>query len=159
MDSFDRKILDIVQRDCQVKAEAIAEAVGLSASAVQRRLRQLRSDKVITQEIAVVDRKAVGQGMTFIAGLEIERENYDALARFRQWAAKQDNIQQLYYVTGQVDLVAIIVARDVTEYDEITAQIMRENAQIRRISTNVVLKDVKVGLFVPVETGGRRQVG
>ena len=48
MDSFDRKILALVQRDCQLKAEAIAEEVGLSTSAVQRRLRQLRTDKVIT---------------------------------------------------------------------------------------------------------------
>lgn len=154
MDSFDRKILALVQRDCQLKAEAIAEEVGLSTSAVQRRLRQLRSDKVITAEIAVVDRQSVGQSMTFITGLEIERENYDALARLRQWAARQDNIQQLYYVTGSVDLIAVITARDVAEYDDIAAQIMRENSQIKRMSTNVVLKEVKVGLYVPVAEDG-----
>ncbi len=154
MDSFDRKILALVQRDCQLKAEAIAEEVGLSTSAVQRRLRQLRTEKVITAEIAVVDRQSVGQSMTFITGLEIERENYDALARLRQWAARQDNIQQLYYVTGSVDLIAVITARDVAEYDDIAAQIMRENSQIKRMSTNVVLKEVKVGLYVPVAEDG-----
>lgn len=150
MDTLDRKILRIVQRNCQLKAETIAEEVGLSASAVQRRLRQLRQDRVITSEIAVVDMKQVGGGMTFIAGLEIERENYDALQRLRLWAAQNDNIQQLFYVTGSVDLVAIITARDVAEYDEIAARIMRENSQIRRINTNVVLKSIKTGLFVPV---------
>nr|WP_281417234.1 Lrp/AsnC ligand binding domain-containing protein [Gemmobacter fulvus] len=92
--------------------------------------------------------------MTFITGLEIERENYDALARLRQWAARQDNIQQLYYVTGSVDLIAVITARDVAEYDDIAAQIMRENSQIKRMSTNVVLKEVKVGLYVPVAEDG-----
>ena len=150
MDNLDRKILRIVQRNCQLKAEAIAEEVGLSASAVQRRLRQLRQDRVITSEIAVVDMKEVGGGMTFIAGLEIERDNYDTLQRMRNWAARNDNIQQLFYVTGSVDLIAIITARDVTEYDDIAAQIMRENSQVRRINTNVVLKSIKSGLFVPV---------
>ena len=38
LDQFDRNILDIVQRDCQMKAEAVGEMIGLSASAVQRRL-------------------------------------------------------------------------------------------------------------------------
>jgi len=150
MDNLDRKILRIVQRNCQLKAEAIAEEVGLSASAVQRRLRQLRQDRVITSEIAVVDMKQIGGGMTFIAGLEIERENYDALQRLRLWAGQDDSIQQLFYVTGSVDLIAIITARDVAEYDEIAARIMRENSQIRRINTNVVLKSIKSGLFVPV---------
>ncbi|TIO39371.1 MAG: Lrp/AsnC family transcriptional regulator, partial [Mesorhizobium sp.] len=35
-------------------------------------------------------------------------------------------------------------------YDEITAQIMSQNPQIKRMHTNVVLKDIKTGMFVPV---------
>lgn len=150
IDDFDRKILGLVQIDCQMKAEAIGDLVGLSASAVQRRLKRMRETGIITAEIAVVDRKAVGNPMTFIAGMEIERENYDALSKFRLWLAKQEHIQQVYYVTGSVDLVAIITARDVEQYDEITANLMSENPQIKRIHTNVVLKDVKLGMFVPV---------
>jgi Lrp/AsnC family leucine-responsive transcriptional regulator len=152
LDQFDRQILDIAQRNCQLKAEAIGDMVGLSASAVQRRLKRMREEGIISAEIAVVDRKAIGNSMTFIAGMEIERENYDALQKFQTWAQKQDHIQQVYYVTGSVDLVAIITAQDVSQYDEITAQIMSQNPQIKRIHTNVVLKDVKLGMFVPVIT-------
>ena len=90
IDDFDRKILGLVQVDCQMKAEAIGDLVGLSASAVQRRLKRMRETGIITAEIAVVDRKAVGNPMTFIAGMEIERENYDALSKFRMWLAKQE---------------------------------------------------------------------
>lgn len=148
MDEFDAKILAIVQRDCTCKAEAIAHQIGLSASAVQRRLRALRAAGVIRAEVALVEAKALGQAMTFIAGMEIERENYDALERLRTWAAADDQIQQLYYVTGGVDLVAVILARDVEHYDAITARLMRDNPLIRRITTNVVLKPLKSGLYV-----------
>ena len=150
IDHFDRKILGIIQIDCQMKAEAIGDLVGLSASAVQRRLKRMRESGIITAEIALVERKAAGNPMTFIAGMEIERENYDALSKFRLWLTKQEHIQQVYYVTGSVDLVAIITARDVEQYDEITANLMSENPQIKRIHTNVVLKDVKLGMFVPI---------
>jgi DNA-binding Lrp family transcriptional regulator len=91
--------------------------------------------------------------MVFIVGMEIERDNYDALAKFRLWAEKQDHIQQVYYVTGAVDLIAIVTARDVEHYDDIAAVIMAENPQIRRMHTNVVLRDVKLGLFVPLANG------
>ncbi|MGO8470145.1 Lrp/AsnC ligand binding domain-containing protein, partial [Rhizobium leguminosarum] len=63
---------------------------------------------------------------------------YDALAKFRLWAEKQDHIQQFYYVTGAVDLIAIVTARDVEHYDDIAALIMADNPQIRRMHTNVV---------------------
>ncbi|HBF30229.1 Lrp/AsnC family transcriptional regulator [Rhizobium sp.] len=150
LDRFDRQIIDIIQRNCQIKAEAIAEEIGLSASAVQRRLKRLREDCIIKAEVAIVDRKATGHPMVFIVGMEIERDNYDALARFRTWADKQDHIQQVYYVTGQVDLIAIVTARDVEHYDDIAAVLMAENPQIRRMHTNVVLRDVKLSLFVPM---------
>lgn len=151
LDQFDKDILKIVQNDCQLKAEAIADMVGLSTSAVQRRLKRMRHSGVILNEIAVIDRKSVGGGMTFIAGMEIERENYEALSKFRLWADQQQHIQQVYYVTGAVDLIVIITALDVGQYDDITAHIMSENPQIKRIHTNVVLKDLKVGLFFPIE--------
>ena len=42
LDDFDRRILDLVQRDNRLTIEAIGERVGLSATAVQRRLKRLR---------------------------------------------------------------------------------------------------------------------
>ena len=110
----------------------------------------MRETGVITAEIALVDRKVAGVSMTFIAGMEIERENYNALSKFRIWLSRQEHIQQVYYVTGSVDLIAIITARDVGQYDEISAKLMSENHQIKRIHTNVVLQDIKVGMFVPI---------
>lgn len=153
MDQFDRKILAMVQQDCTLKAEAIAGRVGLSPSAVQRRLRALRGAGVIRAEVALVDPRAMGGMMTFIAGLEIERENYTALQRLRDWAAGSDRIQQLYYVTGGFDLVAIILAHDVEDYDALTAALMRDNPMVRRVTTNVVLRTEKAGLSVPVGGG------
>ena len=150
IDEYDRKILSMVQLNCQMKAEAIGERVGLSASAVQRRLKRMRDTGIITAEVALVDRKIAGNPMTFITGMEIERDNYDALSRFRAWLGKQDHIQQVYYVTGAVDLIAVITARDVGHYDEIAATLMSENPQIKRMHTNVVLKEMKLGMFVPI---------
>ncbi len=151
LDDLDRRILDIVQRDCQVKAEAIAAQVGLSASAVQRRLKRLRALRIIRAEVAVLDRKAVSSGITLVAGLEIERDNYRALAGFREWAARDEAVQQVYYVTGQVDLIAIVMARDLADYDAFCARLMADNPMIRRINTHVVIDALKVGLQVPLD--------
>jgi DNA-binding Lrp family transcriptional regulator len=151
LDSFDQKILTLMQRDCSVKAETIAELVGLSTSAVQKRLKRLRAEKVIAAEVAIVDRAAVGRPMTFVAAMEIERDNYETVARFREWARQVDEIQQIYYVTGAADLITIITAKDVEAYDRLTAQVMEHNPMIRRITTNVVLNTLKTGLFVPIE--------
>lgn len=155
LDSFDQKILTIMQRDCSIKAEVIAEAIGLSASAVQKRLKRLRAEKIITAEVAVLDRALVGRPMSFVAAMEIERDNYDTVNRFREWAKQIDAIQQIYYVTGAADLIVIITAQDVEAYDRLTARVMENNPMIRRITTNVVLNTLKTSLFIPVEGDGQ----
>ncbi len=42
LDELDRKILARYQRDTRTPAQAIGSAVGLSAAAVQRRLKRMR---------------------------------------------------------------------------------------------------------------------
>ena len=110
IDDFDRHILSRVQRDAHCKAEAIASEIGLSASAVQRRLKRLRERGVIRAEVAVLDPAAVGGLLTLLCGMAIERENYAALADLRRRLAEEPMVQQAWYVTGEVDLVAVVLA-------------------------------------------------
>ncbi|MGR7920417.1 Lrp/AsnC family transcriptional regulator [Zobellella denitrificans] len=150
LDQFDRKILAIVQRNCLTRSEVIAEEIGLSPSAVQRRLKRLRQSRVISADVAVVDNRKLDNLMTFIVGLEIERENYPVMDRFMRWAQGQDAFQQIFYVTGAVDLVAVILARDVTEFDAIAEATMSQFPEIKRMNTNVVLNVLKSGLHLPL---------
>jgi Lrp/AsnC family leucine-responsive transcriptional regulator len=151
LDVFDRKNLDLVQKDCQLNAEVIAEAVGLSASAVQRRLRRMRQDKTISAEVAVVDPQAVGNTMHFLAGLEI-KDNYEALPRIRQWSLGEPAVQQVYYVTGSFDIMMVVVASDVKAYDALSARLMAHIPQVVRMTTHVVIDTMKQSLFVPVSS-------
>ena len=55
IDDFDRKLLARVRRNNLEPARVTAEAVGLSESAVLRRLRRLRAEGVIVRDVAVID--------------------------------------------------------------------------------------------------------
>jgi len=60
LDKFDRRILAILQTDARRSAELIGAEIGLSASAVQRRIVRLREEGVIVAEVAIVDPGARG---------------------------------------------------------------------------------------------------
>ncbi len=151
LDSFDQKILHIVQLNCRVPTEQIAELVGLSASAVQRRLKKMRADGVISSEIAVVNPSHIPSMMSFIAGLEIEKDNYKALAGFKKWAENKTQIQQIHYVTGSFDLMVFITATNALHYDAFIELLMEENPLIRRVTTHVVLDSPKKSFYLPLE--------
>jgi DNA-binding Lrp family transcriptional regulator len=151
LDKFDRRILAIVQRDARRSAEMIGADIGLSASAVQRRMARLREDGVIMAEVALIDPRAVDRRLTVITDLEVERERPELLASLRQWIAAEPTIQQAWYVTGDDDYVLVVTARDVDDYDALMRRLVTANANVKRLRTRVALDTLKRGLAVPVD--------
>ncbi len=151
LDSFDKKILHLLQINCRLASEQIAEQVGLSASAVQRRIKRMKDEEIIQAEVAVVNAAHTSSRMSFIAGIEIDRDNYTVLNQFKRWSESQSAIQQVFYVTGNVDLMVVINAENAKGYDSFIEKMMQTFPQIRRVETNVVLDTPKQSLYLPVE--------
>lgn len=150
LDKFDRKILAIVQRDATQRSEAIGSAIGLSSSAVQRRITRMRDARVIRAEVAIVDPESVGRPLTIVVDVEVERERAELLAAFKRWIAEEPAVQEAWYVTGDGDYVLIVSARDMAEYDQLMQRMLADNGNVRRFRTRVALATLKRGAAVPV---------
>ena len=151
VDSFDRKILDIVQHSNRATSDTIADQVGLSPAAGQRRLKRMRAQGVIQADISVVNPKAVGQTMTFVVQVTLERERVDLMHNFKKEMTANRSVQQCYYVTGSSDFILIVTAADMEGYDKFTREAFFDNANIKSFQTNVVMDNVKVGLTIPID--------
>lgn len=150
LDTFDVQLLNIVQQDASLTAEQLAQQVGLSASAVQRRLRRLKECGVISGHIAVVDLRRLERNTSFVVSLQVEREHPELMAQLRHWLAAEAQIQQAYYVTGESDFILIVTAPDTESYDALMSRLMLANPNVKRFTTNVALGVVKRGLSVPL---------
>jgi Lrp/AsnC family leucine-responsive transcriptional regulator len=150
LDGFDRQLLNIVQENSSLTAEQLSARVALSLSAIQRRLKRLREGGAIDRDIAVVNADAAGRPTFFIVALEVERERPELLAQLRRWLALEVQIQQAFYVTGEADFVLVVTAPDTASYDELMSKMVKENANVRRFTTNVALGIVKRGLTIPI---------
>ncbi|MTD58811.1 Lrp/AsnC family transcriptional regulator [Amycolatopsis pithecellobii] len=153
LDSLDQAILRRLQVDCRAIAESIGAQIGLSAAAVQRRIKRLRETGVITKEVAVVDPKAVGVNMSFVVSVEMERERIEVIEAFRKQVLDDPAVQQCYYVTGSADFVLMVVCRDMAEFEAFTRRAFFDNGEVRHFTTSVVMDRMKVGLTVPLNGG------
>jgi Lrp/AsnC family leucine-responsive transcriptional regulator len=150
MDSFDVKILNIVQRDNRLSAEKIAAQVGLSPSAVQRRLKRLRADGIIEADVAIISPEAAGRRLTAIVEVTVEQERplMRVLEEFKRLARAAPEVMQCYHVTGNADFILVVTARDMQEYEAFTRRLFVENPNIRRFHTSIVVSRVKSGMMI-----------
>ncbi len=151
LDAFDRKILKHYQRDTRIPAETIGAAVGLSATAVQRRLKRLRENGVITAEIAVLSPAALDQLVTCVVGIDLDRETAVDIDGFKARVLEHAEVQQCYYVTGPTDFILVTLTRSMEAYEAFTRRLLLEDPNVRSFTTYVVLDRAKVGLGVTVE--------
>lgn len=149
LDETDRRLLDLLQADARRSLDALAAEVGLSAPAVQRRVKRMRDSKVILREVVEIDPEAVGLGMTFIVIVELERERADQVDAFRRKAMNEPLVQQCYYVTGEGDFVLVVLARDMNHFEAMTRRLFFEDANVRRFRTSVVMGEKFHSLAVP----------
>ncbi|MCO6512476.1 MAG: Lrp/AsnC family transcriptional regulator [Aridibacter famidurans] len=153
MDEFDAKILNIVQHDNRLTAAQIAGRVGLSPSAVQRRLNRLRKEGVIEADVAIVSPDTVGRHITAVVGVVIDKDRplQKALSEFRELMLESPEVSRCYDVTGEEDFIVIVSAKDLKDYEAISRELFMENPNVRRYKSSLVIRMVKSGTAIPVD--------
>jgi Lrp/AsnC family leucine-responsive transcriptional regulator len=146
LDSFDKQLLQLLQRNNRLTAEELSAAVNLSASAVQRRLKKLREDGVIEAEVAIINPEALGIGILCIVDIILEDGNSKALEKFKTSMRKCPEVSQCYFVTGTYDFVIVVGVRDMRQYEEFTKKWLMDNPNVRHFYTHVVMDKVKAGI-------------
>ncbi len=144
LDRQDRAILEILQRDNRTPQRSIADAVHLSAAAVQRRISAMEAAGVIAANVALVDADAVGITITSIVEVQLHDENAATVDRARALFRDTPEVQQCFYVTGGISFVLIILAADMRSYERLTRRLFAENESVKSYRSLLALDRVKV---------------
>ncbi len=151
MDRFDALILEALQQDARLTAEALSSHVGLSPDACRKRLARLRTSGVIEAEIAVLDPARVGRGLVLIVEVTLEQERKADLDRFKTRMRSAPEVMQCYYVTGNADFVLIVSVRDMTDFEAFTEEHFFAEENVLRFRTSAVMDRVKTSFAIPID--------
>lgn len=150
IDETDKAILVLMQSDAGITLSELADHVGVSASAAQRRLQRLRDQNLILRDVSLLNPKLIAPNVTMLVELELERERPELVASLHLWIARSAEVQQAWCLTGRGDYTLVIIARSVDHFDELADKMMAQNPNIRKFTTSVVLKNLKSTLALPV---------
>lgn len=150
LDEFDRAILRIVQKDNRTPQRQIAERVNLSAAAVQRRIAAMENAGIIAGNTAVVNVQAVSMSITAIVEIRLKDERIETVDTAKTLFRSAPEVQQCYYVTGGISFILIVVAPDMSAYEEITRRLFAQNDSVASYRSLIALDRVKAGSAVVI---------
>lgn len=151
LDAFDHRIIAVVRRNNLEPARTIAGRVGLSESAVLRRLRRLRAIGVIVADVSVVDPARLKPAITIHVLVELHQSNLRAEQAFGRKMQRQPEVVAAWNVTGRTDFLLIVAVASIEEYQRFSDEILAADEDVRMFETLVSIREIV--RFDPLRAG------
>ena len=135
-DELDRKIITALMANARTSFAEIGSAIGLSSTAVKRRVDRLRDTGVITGFTATVQPSALGWRTE--AYVEVYCEGAAPPRRLAEVVRNHPEITAAMTVTGGADALLHVRARDVEHFEEVLERIRVEPFIRKTISVMVL---------------------
>lgn len=143
MDSFDRKILDVLAIDGRISVTALADRIGLSKSPTQARLRRLEDAGVIRGYRALFDPIQLGRDHVTFVEVKLSDTREAALAAFNSAATNVPEIEECHLIAGAFDYLLKVRTPNMLGYRAVLADKISTLPNIAHTSTYVAMQAVK----------------
>ncbi|GAA6198552.1 Lrp/AsnC family transcriptional regulator [Pseudophaeobacter arcticus] len=130
--------------------QSFADATGISKASVQRRIRALRDAGVIKSEVAILDPKSLGLGITAIVSVELERDRLDQIDAFKRKAREDRQVTHFYCIAGEADFILVVMAKDIAGYEAFTHRFFFSDRNVRKFRTSIVVSTEKATSELPI---------
>lgn len=154
LDKLDRAILRRLQDNGRETYDVIGEQVGLSPSAVLRRVKRLEESGVIGRYVALVQPEAVGLGLTAYLNVRLEKHTEshkrNPMDLFRASVQTWPEVVECAALTGEMDYLLRVVVADMAHYSRFIMDTLLKHPSVQDCKTSFVLDRVKATTAVPV---------
>jgi Lrp/AsnC family transcriptional regulator len=150
IDSVDRKILDLLQSQPGINAAAIGEKIGLSQSAVWRRMQGLREEGIIRDQPVKIDREKIGLNTMVFAQVKLTSHGRSNLAAFAEAVRSYPEVLDCYVLLGNVDFLLRIVTEDIKSYEQFFFEKLSQLPGIQEVNSSIALSEIKHSTVLPI---------
>ena len=152
LDEIDVRLLTELQADADRSNVELARIVGLSPAATLNRVRRLKQSGVIRQVAARLDPAEAGFPLQVYVSITLARHELRASRAFEQAGRAMPEVIAADRVAGEIDVMLLVVARDVAELQRVLTRLSTRGAQ--RLTTLLRLQELKPASPLPVAADG-----
>ena len=142
IDAKDRQILNLMRDSARMSHADIGEAIGLSTSAVNRRIKLMEQAGVISGYGALVDEVAVGKGTSVFVQVTLSNQRKHELETFERAAKACPDVAECYLMTGEADYLLRVVIKDTADYERVHHETLTQLPGVERVVSQFAIRTV-----------------
>ncbi|GIZ50066.1 Lrp/AsnC family transcriptional regulator [Noviherbaspirillum aridicola] len=150
LDATDLRMLRLLQDEGRIANARLAERLNLSETPVWRRLRRLEEEGYVRGYQAVLDQRKLGYGVTAFVLITFAMHTGEQPYKFEEAIQGIPEILSCHNITGEADYLLQVVARDLEDYGDFVARVLRKLPGVTAIRSTLSMREVKAAGKLPV---------
>ena len=150
VDSIDRKILNILQKNAKITNAKLSNEIGLSPAPTLERVRKLETSGIISGYHAKLDNSKIGLNVSTYVMVSLKSHNKKNLDLFIDTIKNVENIVECHHITGSGDFILKVVAKDIESYQKLMLEKVSEIESTDSLQSMVILSTFKDNKVMPL---------
>jgi Lrp/AsnC family transcriptional regulator, leucine-responsive regulatory protein len=152
LDSIDREILNLLQRDGRISVAQLAREVNLTTTPCFDRVRRLEAAGYIRGYYAQLDPERLGLGVLAYICIDLDRTTPEVFERFTQAMKGLEEVLECHMVGGGFDYLLKVRVRDMRAFREFLGDRIAAVRGVQQAKTYFVMEEVKSSHLLAVRT-------
>ncbi|KTC80250.1 Lrp/AsnC family transcriptional regulator [Legionella cherrii] len=152
MDRTDKKILEILQANCQINNQELADMVALSPSPCLRRVKLLEDQGYIKKKVALLEPEKIGLKLSVIVLVGLNSHQPSVMSQFEEAVRFLPEIVQCYLITGQsADYVLKVIVPDLNAYQSFLLDKLTRINGVTSVQSSFILRTICETTTLPLD--------
>lgn len=143
LDSFDRKIVDILAANGRISVTELARQVGLSKTPAQVRLNRLVASGVIRGFRAIIDPARMGLDHIAFTEVKLADTREQALQEFNAAVRRIPEVEECHMLASNFDYLLKVRTADIRRYRIVLGEKISSLPHVASTSTFVAMETIK----------------
>jgi len=150
MDSTDKKIINLLQKDTSLSLNEIAERVNLSVTPCWKRIKQLETEGIISARVALVNPNKVNLGVSVFVQIKVKHHSVEWTEEFSKTIDNFEEVMACYRMAGEWDYLLRVVAQDISAFDRFYKKLVTAIDGLSEVTSSFAMEEIKYTTCLPI---------
>ncbi len=150
LDKIDRKLLSLLQEDCTLSLQALADAVNLTTTPCWKRLKKLEDDGVVRAKVALLDPEKLGLGLTAFVLIKTQQHSSEWYCKFVCVVEDMPEVLGFWRMAGEYDYLMRVQVADMKRYDDFYKRLVNGIPGLTDVTSSFAMEQIKYTTALPI---------
>ncbi|MGP3590195.1 Lrp/AsnC family transcriptional regulator [Vagococcus sp. WN89Y] len=151
LDKTDRKLLSLLQQDCSLSLQALADAVNLTTTPCWKRLKRLEDDGILLGKVAVLNAEKLGLGLTAFVLIKTQHHSSEWYSSFVSEVKQMPEVLGFWRMAGEYDYLLRVLVSDMKAYDSFYKKLVNSVPGLSDVTSSFAMEQIKYTTALPIE--------